>query len=118
MRMAEPLLEVLATHGEMKAQEFLKHVARKRGDYLDFYPVAALLHAGYVTTETITEIGRTVAGAKLGVTLQDTALILCQLMLPLGESFQFNKVPRHSMHDFPVTIIMTAEGYLRLDELE
>jgi len=37
----ERLLKILATQGEMIAQEFLAHVPRQRGDYLDFYPAAA-----------------------------------------------------------------------------
>jgi hypothetical protein len=118
MRIAEPLLEILAAHGEMTGQEFLKHVERKRGDYLDFYPVAALLHGGYITTDSETTTGTKIAGAKLGVNMQDTAVVLCQLILPPGESFQINKCPRDSWHNFPVKMFMTADGYLRLDELE
>lgn len=117
--MAEPLLEFLAAEGEMKAQDFLAHVKRKRGDYLDFYPAAALLHAGYITTDSQTSTGRgkTIEG-KLGDSLQDTAVFLCQLVLPPGESFQINNCPRDSAHNFPIKVFMTAEGYLRLDELE
>jgi hypothetical protein len=64
---SEPLLELLAAKGEMKAQDFLTHVQGTRGDYLDFYPVAALLHAGYITTdsETSPPDGKTIKG-KLG----------------------------------------------------
>jgi hypothetical protein len=117
--MAEPLLKLLAAEGEMKAQDFLTHVKRNRGDYLDFYPIAALLHAGYITTDSVTSTGRgqEVVG-KLGGNLQDTAVFLCQLMLPPDESFQINGCLRDSAHNFPVQMFMTAEGYLRLDELE
>jgi len=116
---SELLLELLAAEGEMKAQDFLTHIRRTRGDYLDFYPVAALLHAGYITTdsETNTHDGKTIKG-KLGEDLQNTAVFLCQLVLPPGESFQFNNCGRESAYSFPVKIFMTADGYLRLDELE
>jgi hypothetical protein len=82
---SEPLLELLAAEGEMKAQDFLTHVRRTCGDYLDFYPVAALLHAGYITTdsETSTPAGKTIKG-KLGGNLQATAVFLCQLVLPVN----------------------------------
>lgn len=117
--LAEPLLDLLAAEGEMKAQDFLTHVHRQRGDYLDFYPAAALLHAGYITTDSVTSTGRgTEIEGKLGGNLQDTAVFLCQLVLPPGESFQINNCPRDSAHNFPIKVLMTAEGYLRLDELE
>lgn len=95
----------------MKAQDFLTHVQRKRGDYLDFYPVAALLHAGYITTdsETSTHRGKTIEG-KLGANLQDTAIFLCQLVLPPGGSFQINNCPRDSAYNFPVKVFVTADG--------
>ena len=117
-RMAEPLLEILAAHGEMKAQDFLAHVPRRSNDYLDFYPAAALLHAGYVSTDSTTETGGTKVRGTLGLTMQDTAVFLCQLILPPGESFQINNCPRDSAYNFPVKMFMTADGYLRLDELE
>lgn len=115
----EHLLEVLAAHGEMKGQEFLKHVPRKRGDYLDFYPVASLLHAAYITTDSTTNTGRghTIDG-KLGENTHATAVLLCQLMLPPDDTITIDGVTRTSAHDFPISIFMTAEGYLRLDELE
>jgi hypothetical protein len=50
----EKLLYLLSAHGEMSAREFLSHVPRPRGDYLDFYLAATLLHAGYVSTDTTT----------------------------------------------------------------
>jgi hypothetical protein len=114
----EDLLKILGAQGEMKAQEFLKQVPRVRGNYLDFYPVAVLLHARYISTDSTTERSGTKVIGTLGLNAQDTAIFLCQLTLPPGESFQFNNCPRDSAHNFPVTLFMTAEGYLRLDELE
>ncbi len=102
----------------MIAQEFLAHVPRQRGDYLDFYPAAALLHANYISTDLESDrSGKTIEG-KLGFNTHETAVMLCQLILPPGESFQINHCPRDSWHNFPVMMFMTAEGYLRLDELE
>lgn len=117
--MTEDLLKVLALHGEMKAQEFLSHVARPRRDYIDFYPVAALLQARYIATDAITEHhrGMTITG-QLGADSRETALMLCQVMLPPGQSFEVNRVRRESLHNIPMLVFMTAEGYLRLDELE
>ena len=111
-RMTEELMRFLAVRGEMPAQEFLKMVPRTRGDYLDFYPVAALLHAKYISTNSTNDEG------KLAPTMQKLAVVLCQLMLPIGESFQIDGCARESWCNFAVNVFITSEGYLRLDELE
>jgi hypothetical protein len=113
----EDLLNVISERGEMPAQEFLKAVPRKRGDYLDFYPAAVLLHAGYVSTDSTTESGGERVKGKLGLNTYDTAVFLCQLMLKPGESFKINDCPRDSAHNFPLKVFITSEGFLRLDEL-
>ena len=113
----EQLLRLLADRGEMKAQEFLASVPRTRGDYLDFYPVAALLHAGYISTDSTFDSGDKKVEGKLGLNTKDTAVFLCQLMLKPGESFQIDDCPRESAHDFPLKVFITSDGYLRLDEL-
>ena len=116
--MTEKLMRFLAARGEMPAQEFLEKVPRTRGDYLDFYPIAALLHAKYISTDSTTEsAGKKVEG-QLGVTMKKTAVFLCQLTLPSGKSFQIDGCVRESACDFPVNVFITSEGYLRLDELE
>lgn len=99
----------------MRAQEFLSNVPRIRGDYVDFYPVAALLHAGYVSTDSTTESGKKKVEGQLGLNTKDTAVSLCQLTLKPGDSFQIDGCPRDSTHDFPLNVFITAEGYLRLD---
>jgi hypothetical protein len=114
---SEKLLQVIALHGEMPARKFLASVPRPRGDYLDFYPAAALLHAGYVSTDSTSRTGDDKVVGKLGMNTKDTAVILCQLMLNPGESFEVDGNPRHSWHNFPLTFFITAEGLLRLDEL-
>jgi hypothetical protein len=115
---SEQLLELLAKNGEMKAQEFLAHVPRPRGDYVDFYSVAALLHANYIrSNSTLDHSGEKFQG-QFGVNMRDTSVVLCQLMLPPGESFEINKCPRESWHDSDITLFITSEGYLRLDELQ
>lgn len=114
----EQLLSILAQHGEMTGQEFVARVPRLRGDYSDFYPAAALLHAKYIDTDISSgEPGKLVKGS-FGPNTHETAVSFCQLALPEGESFQDYEAPRNSWHDFPCRIFMTAEGYLRLDELK
>jgi hypothetical protein len=116
--LASESLKKLGLIGEMKAQEFLADVPRPRGDYVDFYPIAALVHAGYICSDSVTEShGQTITG-KIGVNTHETAVMLCQLALPAGQSFEIDGSPRESWHGFPMRLFMTAEGYLRLDELE
>ena len=88
-----------------------------RGNYLDFYPVAALLHAGYVSTDSALDSGEKSVEGKLGLNTKDTAVFLCQLMLKPGASFEVDDCPRDSACDFPLKVFITSEGYLRLDEL-
>lgn len=117
--MTEELLQILAEKGEMDAKDFLAKVSRNTGTYIDFFPVAALLHADYIFTDSPeTERGGKKIVGKLGFNTQETAIFLCQLMLPPGESFKINNCDRNSAHNFPLKIFITAEGYLRLDELE
>ena len=114
---SEQLLELLAEKGEMKAQDFLAHAPRPRGDYIDFYPVAALMHAGYIASNSPNNRGGETIKGKLGFNTKDTSVFMCQLLLNTGESFEIDGCPRKSADDFPVKLFITAEGYLRLDEL-
>lgn len=116
--MIEELMRFLAAQGEMSAQEFLKKVPRIRGDYLDFYPIAALLHANYINTDSTVESAGKVVDGQLGVTMKKTAVFLCQLMLPVGESFYIDGCARESACNFPLNVFITSEGYFRLEELE
>ena len=114
----EELLRLLATRGEMPARDFLLLVKRTQNDYTDFYGIAAMLHAGYMATDSSTEErGRTERGA-FGFDTQDTAVSLCQLSMAPGESFTFNECARESWHDFPVKIFITSDGLLKLEELD
>src|SRR5947207_15222760 len=90
----ESLLALLAVRGEMDAQTFLAAVSRPRTDYSDFFQVAALLHAGYIGTDSITEIRGEKIPGRLGATTRDTSIFLCQLMLKPGESFEIDGCPR------------------------
>jgi len=111
------LLEKLAERGQMSASEFLNGVPRTRGDYVDFYSVATLLHAGYVSTNSSVESNGEIRRGTLGLDTQTTAIFLQQLMLPIGESFQINGCPRESACNVPVTFFITADGYMKLEEL-
>ena len=114
----EKLLRLLASRGEMPARELAQLVARTKNDHTDFYGLAALLHAGYMATDSSTEErGRTERGA-FGFDTQDTSVSLCQLALEPGQSFTFNDCPRESWHDFPVKIFITSDGLLKLEELD
>jgi hypothetical protein len=102
----------------MPAQEFVAKVARNRNDYTDFYGLAAMLHSGYISTDSTTEFGGEKRHGTLGLDMQSTAVSLCQLVLPRGESFTFNKCPQDSWHDFPLKVFITGAGLLKLEELD
>ncbi len=106
------LLKSLAVAGEMPAQEWLRHVPRRLGNYRDFYAAAALLHGRLAQANSVND------GGLFGETTQQTAEGFCQLMLKPGDSFMVDGCARESWHDFEVAIFITAEGLLRLDELE
>jgi hypothetical protein len=115
---SERLLEILAQEGEMRAQAFLAMVPRSRGDYIDFYPAAALMHAGYISSDSTHDRGNEKIRGKFGFSTQNIAQFMCQLVLPPGETLKIEGFPpRESAHNFPVKVFMTSEGYLRLDEL-
>lgn len=114
----EELLRLLAKRGEMPAREFLLFVKRVRNDYTDFYGVSAMLHAGYISTDSSTESGGKAVKGTFGFDTQDTSVSLCQLTMAPGESFTFNDCPRDSWHDFPIKIFITSSGLLKLEELD
>lgn len=102
----------------MRAQEFLALVPRIRGDYMDFYPVAALMQAGYINSDSTHDRGGEKVRGKFGLSTKHSAEFMCQLVLPPGEVLTIEGFPpRESAHDFPVNLFITSEGYLRLDEL-
>lgn len=112
----EQLLKTLAVNGEMEIRDFLKQVDRSRNDYTDFYGVAAMLHGGYISTDTTTT-DEPIRGA-LGIDSQCTAITLCQIALEPGQFFIENKLPRESWYDFSAKIFITIQGLLKLEELE
>jgi hypothetical protein len=114
---SEQLLQLLADRGEMNARDFLEVVPRPDRTYVDFYPVAALLHAGYISTDTTVTLGGTKIAGKLGLNTHETSVFLCTLTLKAGETFEVDGAQQNSAHDFDVRIFITSEGYLRLDEL-
>lgn len=114
----EELLRLIANRGEMPAQELVAKIARVRHDYTDFYGLAAMLHGGYISTDSTTNSGGEKKRGTLGLDTQSTAVSLCQLALPQGQSFTFNNCPRDSWHNFPVKIFITGQGLLKLEELD
>ena len=114
----EGLLRLLATRGEMPGQELALLVQRLRNDHTDFYGLAALMHAGYMSTNSSTEARRRIEQGFFGFDTHDTSVCLCQLALPPGKSFAFNDTTRESWHDLPVNIFITSNGLLKLEELD
>jgi beta-glucosidase/6-phospho-beta-glucosidase/beta-galactosidase len=114
----EDLLRLLAMRGEMPARDLALMVDRKRNDYTDFYGLAAMLQAGYMATDSSTELDGRKEHGVLGLDMQETAVSLCQISMAPGTSFTFNDCPRESWHDFPVKIFITSNGLLKLEELD
>ena len=114
----ENLLRLVAKRGEMRAQDLVAKVARQNDDYTHFYALAAMLHAGYISTDSTIESGGEKKRGVLGLDTQSTAVALCQLALPEGESFTFNECPRDSWHNFPIKFFITSDGLLKLEELD
>lgn len=116
------LLEAVSEKGELEIQELLNVVPRIKGTYLDFYPLAILLHAGYLQTDTTTERMwghvRSTENEKLGFDTKETAQTLFQIALPKGESFIVNKVVRESWCDAEIVIFLTANGAMKLEEIQ
>ncbi|QNN47484.1 hypothetical protein H9L17_04925 [Thermomonas brevis] len=114
----EKLLRLVAGRGEIRAQELVAKVDRKHGNYTDFYTLAAMLHAGYITTDSTFESGGEKRRGTLGLDTQGTAVSLCQLALAKGESFTFNECARDSWHDAELKIFITSAGLLKVEELD
>lgn len=114
----ENLLRLIATNGEMSAQDLVTKIDRRKGDYTDFYGLAAMLHAGYISSSSVSEVGGGKSRGTLGFDTQNTAVFLCQLALPKGESFTFNECPRDSAHDLPLQFFITFSGLLKIEELD
>jgi hypothetical protein len=116
------ILEAVSEKGELAIQDLLKVVPRPKGNHLDFYPLAILLHAGYLQTDTTTERNwghvRTTEIGKLGFDTKESAQTLFQISLPKGESFVVNKVPRESWCDAEIVIFLTANGAIKLEEIQ
>lgn len=112
------LLELIAEHGEVRGQDLVSHVRRQRGDYTDFYPLAGLMHAGFIACDTTFKPpGQPEILNSLGPSTQDAAIAFAQLALPAGETIQIEGCARDSWKDFPVRIFLTGPGYLKLDQL-
>ena len=114
---SKELLETAASAGELSAFEFLEKIPRTFGNYKDFYQAAALLHAGYISTDSTTDSQGEKKRGTLGIDTKETAVFLQQLVLPKGESFEINGCPRDSAAGFPVRFFITAKGYLKLEEI-
>jgi len=114
----EEILKLLSINCEMFATDLLKHVRRVHNDHRDYYGVAALLHAGYLETDSISRRPEHAPNQKFGFDTQDIAVSLCQLMLPEGMTYNFNGDIRESWHNFPVRIFITSNGLQKLEEIE
>jgi hypothetical protein len=116
---AKDYLELIAEKGDLNGYELTAHVPRTHGDYRDFYPLAALLHCGYVQTDSSVHLtNREKLYGALGYTTQDSAASLCQFSLPAGASFEIEGVVYNAYgKDFAVNFFLTGSGYLELGKL-
>lgn len=115
------LLEAVSEKGELAIQDLLKVIPRPKGNHFDFYPLAILLHAGYIQTDSSSERtwgrDKTTEFGKLGFDTKDTAITLRQISLPKGEKFTFNNVARESWCDLEINVFLTANGAIKLEEI-
>ena len=114
----EQLLRFVAGHGEVSADNLVDLVPRPTGTYRDFYPLASLLHAGMLATDTSTQQGKDSARGTLGISMQDTACFLQQIATPKGATFIFHEVERDSARGLPISVFMTSSGYARLETID
>jgi hypothetical protein len=114
----QSLLRALAMRGEMSAREFLAMVPRKTLGHTDFYGVAALLHGGFVSTDTTWGVGKLEGRGTLAEDMLNTAVHLCQMTLKKGESFSLHGCPRDAWDPSDVSFFVTPQGLLKLEELD
>lgn len=99
----------------MEIHEWLQSVPRPSNSYRDFYPAAALFHAGLVEANTLASQGR--PPGAVSDTIKGTAEALCQMTLPKAEFFLTSDgLRRESWSDAGFTVNVTADGLLKLDE--
>ena len=114
----EKLLRFVASHGEVCADDVVDRVPRPTGTHRDFYPLASLLHADLLTTDTGFNRGNESAKGTLGSTTQDTASFLDQIAAPKGTSVKFHDAEHESIRGAPISFFMTNAGYSRLEEID
>jgi hypothetical protein len=114
----ETVLRFVAEHGEVRVQDLVAKVLRRRGDYTDLFGVAAMLHAGYIFTDSTSDSQGERKRGTLGMDTRGTAVSLCQIALPKGESSMLNGCLRESWCSFPVKVFITSQGLLKLEEID
>lgn len=107
----QQLLQAVSEKREVSLAELLKLVPAETETHLDFYPVAVLIHAGYLQTDTTTSSGSLDEKnfpdkrGRLGFDTRETALLL----FDVSKDSEWANVAR---------IFLTADGNLKLEEIQ
>jgi hypothetical protein len=105
------LLQVVSVKHEIVLSELLTLVPANTKTHLDFYPLAVLLHAGYLQSDTTTSSGALDEKnfpdkrGRLGFDTRETALLLFD-------------VSKDSKWATEVRVFLTASGNLKLEEIQ
>jgi len=105
------LLQAVSEKHEVSLAELLQLVPADKNTHLDFYPLAVLLHAGYLQTDTTTSLGSLDEKnfpdkrGRLGFDTRETALLLFD-------------VSKDSKWATEVRVFLTASGNLKLEEIQ
>ncbi|MFV3331879.1 hypothetical protein ACNFIA_13180 [Pseudomonas sp. NY15437] len=110
------LLEKVAEAGILSIQDAVGLIDEKSGSYVDFMPLAILLHAGYIETDTENSFGREKVKAKFGFDTKSIAENLALVATPEGKSRDINGIKQQSWSSMEAYVFITAPGALRLEE--
>lgn len=111
------ILQRISEKGVITTQDAVKLVERKNGDYTDFIPMAILLHADYIETDTTNSEGTEKIKGTLGFHTKDTAQSLALVATPRGEYCEVNGFKNPSWSDMSAYVFITANGALKLEEI-
>ena len=92
-------------------------VPKRKGDFTDFYALAALFDAGYIETDSEFDNGGVKGRGMFGASAKDNARTLYQISVPPGHTYMVNDCPRESWHDIDVSVFLTGLGILKLEQI-
>lgn len=111
------ILKRISDKGVVSIQEAVSMIKRKNGDYTDFIPLAILLHANYIETDTTSSQGGEKIKGTLGFNTKDTARSLALVATPQGEHCEIDGFKNPSWSDMDAYVFITANGALKLEEI-